>query len=231
MTSPGPAPGWYPNPSGEAGQRYWDGQNWTIVNVPATPAPEVSNGPSTPTGPSGTRILAVMAGIGATVLALAVGCLAYIGSLSSTSSRISTTISSSDGSQPTSTSTLASATAPTAVLPAPTDSVAFVGNPKCGMSHDPSDETGFAAPIGTYLFAEKNYLHKLELDNIDVPDPIVIIKAGYDHVCALVGPSDLDTPNLGAREESAKKELLNSGVVLSADDAQAVVSDAVTELC
>jgi len=141
------------------------------------------------------------------------------------------TISSSDGSQPTSTSTLASATAPTAVLPAPTDSVAFVGNPKCGMSHDPSDETGFAAPIGTYLCAEKNYLHKLELDNIDVPDPIAIIKAAYDHVCALVGPSDLDTPNLGAREDAAKKELLNSGVVLSADDAQAVVSDAVTELC
>jgi hypothetical protein len=26
-------PGWYPNPSGEAGTRYWDGHNWTAVNA------------------------------------------------------------------------------------------------------------------------------------------------------------------------------------------------------
>jgi hypothetical protein len=28
MTSQQPAPGWYPNPSGGAGQMYWDGQQW-----------------------------------------------------------------------------------------------------------------------------------------------------------------------------------------------------------
>ena len=39
MTSSMPPPGWYPSPSGEPGQRYWDGRNWTIVNVPAMPPP------------------------------------------------------------------------------------------------------------------------------------------------------------------------------------------------
>ena len=34
MTSSETPPGWYPNPSGEPGQRYWDGHNWTFVNVP-----------------------------------------------------------------------------------------------------------------------------------------------------------------------------------------------------
>jgi uncharacterized protein DUF2510 len=27
----GPRPGWYPDPSGVAGQRYWDGRQWTTV--------------------------------------------------------------------------------------------------------------------------------------------------------------------------------------------------------
>ena len=30
-----PAAGWYPDPSGQPGQRYWDGQQWH-ENVPAT---------------------------------------------------------------------------------------------------------------------------------------------------------------------------------------------------
>ncbi|RFZ43904.1 hypothetical protein DAVIS_01856 [Mycobacterium marinum] len=28
MTAPLPPPGWYPNPSGRGGQRYWDGSAW-----------------------------------------------------------------------------------------------------------------------------------------------------------------------------------------------------------
>ncbi|SCX32931.1 hypothetical protein [Mycolicibacterium fluoranthenivorans] len=85
--------------------------------------------------------------------------------------------------------------------------------------------------MGSYLCAEKNFLHKLTLGKIDVPDPLAIINAGYDHVCATIGPSDLDTPDLGELEEEAKKELLASGVVSSAGDADAVVSAAVIELC
>jgi hypothetical protein len=29
MTAPTPAPGWYPDPSGTPGQRYFDDINWT----------------------------------------------------------------------------------------------------------------------------------------------------------------------------------------------------------
>lgn len=32
-----PAPGWYPDPSGGPGQKYWDGQQWQS-NTPAQPA-------------------------------------------------------------------------------------------------------------------------------------------------------------------------------------------------
>ncbi len=41
-------PGWYPDPSGPPGQRYWDGSNWTEHRVaappppPAPPAPDAS---------------------------------------------------------------------------------------------------------------------------------------------------------------------------------------------
>jgi hypothetical protein len=41
MTSQQPAPGWYPDPGGGPGQRYWDGQQWqAFPPVPAaSPAP------------------------------------------------------------------------------------------------------------------------------------------------------------------------------------------------
>ena len=96
----------------------------------------------------------------------------------------------------------------------------FVGNPNCGESHDPSDESGNDVPYGTYLCAEKNYLHKLADDNVDLSDPVALISAGYDHVCAILGPSDLDTPNLGDRETAAIEELLASGVLTLADIAK-----------
>lgn len=35
---PTPAPGWYPDPGGQPGQRYHDGQRWTQHFVPAPPA-------------------------------------------------------------------------------------------------------------------------------------------------------------------------------------------------
>ncbi len=43
-------PGWYPDPSGGSGQRYWDGTQWTDQHQPAqpaqyTPAPPVGGGP------------------------------------------------------------------------------------------------------------------------------------------------------------------------------------------
>jgi hypothetical protein len=61
MTQPSPLPGWYPDPSGVPGQRYWDGQKWgpkapeqqqpqiviNNTNTVATPAPVyVATGPN-----------------------------------------------------------------------------------------------------------------------------------------------------------------------------------------
>jgi hypothetical protein len=40
MTQPSPLPGWYPDPSGVAGQRYWDGQKWGPM-APAQQQPQV----------------------------------------------------------------------------------------------------------------------------------------------------------------------------------------------
>ncbi|UOX99862.1 phospholipid scramblase-related protein [Blastococcus sp. PRF04-17] len=53
MTQPPPPPGWYPDPAGGAGARWWDGQGWTDhvqrpaapVQVPPPPVP-VQHGPS-----------------------------------------------------------------------------------------------------------------------------------------------------------------------------------------
>lgn len=50
------APGWYPDPSGARGQRYWDGEVWHDA-VPVKP------GPPAPKGSSGRVILAVVAGL------------------------------------------------------------------------------------------------------------------------------------------------------------------------
>ena len=41
MTNPAPQPGWYPNPSGAPGQRYFDGRQWTHHAVPLSPPPSI----------------------------------------------------------------------------------------------------------------------------------------------------------------------------------------------
>jgi Protein of unknown function (DUF2510) len=56
MTSPMSRPGWYPDPSGTPGQRYWDGRQWThhapppsivINNTVGVPAPVIiASGPN-----------------------------------------------------------------------------------------------------------------------------------------------------------------------------------------
>ncbi|WP_369258506.1 phospholipid scramblase-related protein [Geodermatophilus amargosae] len=40
MIQPSPPPGWYPDPAGSGGSRWWDGRTWTgHVQQPPTPAP------------------------------------------------------------------------------------------------------------------------------------------------------------------------------------------------
>ncbi len=44
MTSPPFAPGWYPDPSGAAGSRYWDGHNWGPLAPPGAVHDRSGNG-------------------------------------------------------------------------------------------------------------------------------------------------------------------------------------------
>lgn len=39
VTTPSPAPDWYPDPSGKSGLRYWDGQQWH-TDIPAASTPQ-----------------------------------------------------------------------------------------------------------------------------------------------------------------------------------------------
>jgi len=49
MSSPPPPPGWYPDPSGTPGNRWWDGQRWTEHVQQAQPAPvQVQQAPPQP---------------------------------------------------------------------------------------------------------------------------------------------------------------------------------------
>jgi hypothetical protein len=84
-TPPSPLPGWYPDPSGAPGQRYWDGSKWTDVNIPPSPPSVPSPGP----GRRGSA-LKVLAIIGAVIFALVGGCTACVAvighNISSTSS-------------------------------------------------------------------------------------------------------------------------------------------------
>jgi len=44
MASPTPPPGWYPDPAGSQGTRWWDGQGWTGHVQPASPPPVPQSG-------------------------------------------------------------------------------------------------------------------------------------------------------------------------------------------
>jgi hypothetical protein len=44
----GATPGWYPDPSGQAAWRYWDGSAWTAHQSPASPAPSPAPVPEPP---------------------------------------------------------------------------------------------------------------------------------------------------------------------------------------
>lgn len=41
MTTQQPPAGWYPDPHGNPGQRYWDGQHWLDSNMPAQAAAQL----------------------------------------------------------------------------------------------------------------------------------------------------------------------------------------------
>lgn len=43
MTAPNPQPGWYPDPAGAPGQRYWDGRQWTHHAPPPAPSIVINN--------------------------------------------------------------------------------------------------------------------------------------------------------------------------------------------
>lgn len=53
VTQPPPPPGWYPDPAGTAGSRWWDGQGWTEhVQQPAAPPPGQQPAPAQQPGPA-----------------------------------------------------------------------------------------------------------------------------------------------------------------------------------
>jgi uncharacterized protein YxjI len=53
VTQPPPPPGWYPDPAGSAGTRWWDGQGWTDhIQQAVPPPPPPSASPTSGSGPS-----------------------------------------------------------------------------------------------------------------------------------------------------------------------------------
>ena len=52
MTTPPTPAGWYPDPDGTGGQRYWDGMAWTEHRSPAVEAPQPAAEPAAPAGPA-----------------------------------------------------------------------------------------------------------------------------------------------------------------------------------
>lgn len=79
MTTPSaPLPGWYPDPAGVPGLRYWDGREWTAVAPAGSPPPPPFQATGQPTGspaPSSSKTdiprgLKIALGIGAGLIAL-----------------------------------------------------------------------------------------------------------------------------------------------------------------
>ncbi|MBN7355481.1 Mpr protein [Mycobacteroides abscessus subsp. abscessus] len=57
------APGWYPDPSGAPGQRYFDGTNWTVTAPPPPPAPAPKKGRKWPWIVGGVVVLLIVIGL------------------------------------------------------------------------------------------------------------------------------------------------------------------------
>lgn len=141
-----PQPGWYPNPSGEPGQRYWDGTEWTIVNVPSPPvrpaAPtNVSPTPSSsPAKVSPAKILLIIFG---SIFGLVAGCVACVSVAGS--HQATTTASSSP--TPYSYATGASATpaVPSSSPPSPTVS----SSSPTATATDTDDRTAYLADLAS----------------------------------------------------------------------------------
>lgn len=68
MTASNPPPGWYPDPAGAGGVRWWDGRGWTPQVRPAGPPPQLPQPPRRPLGP----VVAALAIVGILVAFLAV---------------------------------------------------------------------------------------------------------------------------------------------------------------
>jgi Protein of unknown function (DUF732) len=90
-------------------------------------------------------------------------------------------------------------------------------------------QCGGPYPVG-WLCDETDYLAKLGRDGVTVHDQAAAVNVGYRVCRDYIGPSDEDTPNLGAKEQQAARMVSASGV-FAPSDAQQVVSDAVIELC
>ena len=119
MTSGGAAPGWYPDPSGGRGQRYFDGKGWG-ASTPPPPRPKNNS-------------LKVILGVVAGSFILCGGCMSFIGAMGDDRDGERTSASSSASSPPPvaapPTTTFA---APPAPADDPRDKVLFaelIGNP------------------------------------------------------------------------------------------------------
>jgi hypothetical protein len=97
--------GWYPDPDGSGGQRYFDGQSWTDQRAPAAPpaameAPPLDAAQAAPkSGPNTKAIIGVLAGV---VVLLIVGVTAVVLTMKTDVGDASVTHKPSDGSPKTS---------------------------------------------------------------------------------------------------------------------------------
>jgi membrane protease YdiL (CAAX protease family) len=74
-----PPPGWYADPAGQAGYRWWDGAQWTGHRRPAEPG-EPSDAPRIPVGAAWWGLVAVTVGVILSVILQAVAAVLFPGS-------------------------------------------------------------------------------------------------------------------------------------------------------
>ncbi|AIM40980.1 hypothetical protein PBI_SQUIRTY_33 [Mycobacterium phage Squirty] len=77
---PSPPPGWYPDPAGSGGQRYWDGQRWTEHYAPRAVAAQIADRRFTVNyGFALLAFFSLLATVGLPLLAMAGGAGASVG--------------------------------------------------------------------------------------------------------------------------------------------------------